>query len=160
MTAVDPAPERAAYLAAGVDPTFVTRALSVPADDIWIPDAALLRTAGVVTEVFAGYGGKGSVADLAAMLRSQQHGDRPVGASLKEQLALYGDELNGSGDNLVEQARPLLQVEDIHIATGGGMGLLDARDSGFFTVAMPEFWQRPEMEGLLHDVRMKPDKHG
>jgi len=42
---------------------------------------------------FAGYGGKGSVEDLAAMLRSQHHGDRPVGADLKRQLVLYGDEL-------------------------------------------------------------------
>ena len=51
LTVVDPAPERVAYLGAGVDPSFVTRALSVPPDDIWIPDAALLGTAGVVTEV-------------------------------------------------------------------------------------------------------------
>ena len=43
--------------------------------------------------VFAGYGGKGSVQDLAAMLRSQQHADSPVGADLKQQLTLYGDEL-------------------------------------------------------------------
>ena len=42
---------------------------------------------------FSGYGGKGSIEDLAAMLRSQQHGDSPVGANLKQQLALYGDEL-------------------------------------------------------------------
>ncbi len=42
---------------------------------------------------FSGYGGKGSIADLAAMLRSQQHGDSPVGPNLKRQLALYGDEL-------------------------------------------------------------------
>ncbi len=42
---------------------------------------------------FAGYGGKGTIEDLAAMLRSQQHGDSPVGARLKQQLALYGDEL-------------------------------------------------------------------
>ena len=68
-------------------------------------------------------------------------------------------QVNGLGDNLVEQARPLLQVEDIRVATGGGMGLLDARDSGFFTVAMPEFWQRPEMVGLLRDVRIYLDKH-
>jgi NitT/TauT family transport system substrate-binding protein len=44
-------------------------------------------------QAFSGYGGKGSIQDLAAMLRSQQHGHSPVGASLKEQLALYGDEL-------------------------------------------------------------------
>lgn len=43
--------------------------------------------------IFSGYGGKGSVEDLAAMLRSQHHGDRPVGADLKRQLVLYGDEL-------------------------------------------------------------------
>jgi NitT/TauT family transport system substrate-binding protein len=44
-------------------------------------------------KAFAGYGGKGSIEDLAAMLRSQQHGDSPVGGRLKQQLALYGDEL-------------------------------------------------------------------
>lgn len=47
----------------------------------------------VAARAFSGYGGKGSIADLAAMLRSQQHGDSPIGASLKQQLALYGDEL-------------------------------------------------------------------
>ncbi|WP_419830442.1 ABC transporter substrate-binding protein [Methylobacterium sp.] len=44
-------------------------------------------------KAFAGYGGKGSIEDLATMLRSQQHGDSPVGGRLKEQLARYGDEL-------------------------------------------------------------------
>ncbi|WP_132252288.1 ABC transporter substrate-binding protein [Methylobacterium segetis] len=43
--------------------------------------------------IFSGYGGKGSVEDLAAMLRSQEHGDRPVGGDLKAQLILYGEEL-------------------------------------------------------------------
>ena len=66
----------------------------------------------------------------------------------------------GSGDNLVEQSRPLLQVEDIREATGGESGLLDSRDHGFFTVEMPEFWGRPEMSGMLRDVRGKPDRFG
>lgn len=69
------------------------------------------------------------------------------------------NQVNGSGDNLVEQARPLLQVEDIREATGGDCGLLDARDSGFFVVDMPAFWERPAMAGLLRDVRQRPDKH-
>lgn len=69
------------------------------------------------------------------------------------------NQVNGSGDNLVEQARPLLQVEDIREATGGDSGLLDARDSGFFVVDMPEFWERPELAGMLRDVRQRPDKH-
>jgi NitT/TauT family transport system substrate-binding protein len=43
--------------------------------------------------VFSNYGGKGSVADLAAMLRSHTHGHAPVGATLKQEIALYGDEL-------------------------------------------------------------------
>jgi type IV secretion system protein VirD4 len=62
----------------------------------------------------------------------------------------------GSGDNLVEQSRPVLQVEDIREATGGDQGLLDARDSGFFVVDMPEFWERPELSFMLRDVRTKP----
>lgn len=66
----------------------------------------------------------------------------------------------GSGDNLVEQARPLLQAEDIRALTGGELGLLEARDSGFFSVEMPEFWHRPELSGCLRDVRAKPGKYG
>lgn|GEM_PF-1743186 len=69
------------------------------------------------------------------------------------------NQVNGSGDNLGEQARPLLQVEDIREATGGETGLLESRDSGFFTVDMPNFWERPEMSGLLRDVRLKPDRY-
>lgn len=70
------------------------------------------------------------------------------------------NQVNGSGDSLSEQSRPLLQVEDIRAATGGDKGLLEARDHGFYTVDMPEFWHRPEMSGLLRDVRQKPDKYG
>lgn len=62
----------------------------------------------------------------------------------------------GSGDNLVEQSRALLQVEDIRDLTGGELGLLEARDHGFFSVDMPEFWHRPELAGYLRDVRLKP----
>ncbi len=43
--------------------------------------------------IFGNYGGKGSVEDLAAMLCSQTHQHRPVGADLKQELVLYGDEL-------------------------------------------------------------------
>ncbi len=69
------------------------------------------------------------------------------------------NQVNGSGDNLAEQARPLLQVEDIRAATGGEKALLESRDHGFFAVDMPEFWERPEMSGMLRDVRQKPDKY-
>lgn len=68
-------------------------------------------------------------------------------------------QVNGSGDNLGEHARPLLQVEDIREATGGETALLDARDLGFFTVETPNFWERPELSGYLRDVRRKPDKY-
>ena len=51
--AVDPGAERAAYLAAGVTPDFVARTMSVAPEDIWIPDPAQLRAAGVVTEMVA-----------------------------------------------------------------------------------------------------------
>ncbi len=43
--------------------------------------------------VFSGYGGKGSVEDLAGMLRSHNHHHHPVGAALKKELMLYTDEL-------------------------------------------------------------------
>ncbi|KKB76810.1 type IV secretory pathway protein VirD4 [Devosia limi DSM 17137] len=69
------------------------------------------------------------------------------------------NQVNGSGDTLSEQSRPLLQVEDIRAATGGDTSLLDARDLGFFTVNTPNFWERPEMDGYLRDVRLKPDKY-
>ncbi|HEV7248839.1 MAG TPA: TraM recognition domain-containing protein [Shinella sp.] len=69
------------------------------------------------------------------------------------------NQVNGSGDNLSEQARPLLQVEDIRAATGFESGLLESRDHGYFTVDMPYFWEREEMSGLLRDVRNKPDKY-
>lgn len=69
------------------------------------------------------------------------------------------NQVSGSGDSLGEQSRPLLQVEDIRRATGGDKGLLDSRDHGFFTVDMPNFWERPELSGYLRDVREKPDKY-
>jgi type IV secretion system protein VirD4 len=69
------------------------------------------------------------------------------------------NQVNGSGDNLVEQARPLLQVEDIRDATGGEKGLLDARDHGFYALDMPNYWERPELSGYLRDVREKPDRY-
>lgn len=69
------------------------------------------------------------------------------------------NQVNGSGDNWSEQARPLLQVEDIRAATGDSGGLLHARDEGFFEVQMPNFWERPEMSGMLRDVQKKPDKY-
>jgi type IV secretion system protein VirD4 len=69
------------------------------------------------------------------------------------------NQVNGSGDGLAEQSRPLLQVEDIRRATGGDKGLLDSRDHGFFTVDMPNYWERPELSGYLRDVRQRPDKY-
>lgn len=44
-------------------------------------------------QVFSGYGGKGSIDDLAAMLESQTHHHQPVGGDLKKEIALYVDEL-------------------------------------------------------------------
>lgn len=65
---------------------------------------------------------------------------------------ISNNQVNGSGDNLIEQARPLLQVEDIREATGGEMGLLEARDQGYFTIEMPNFWERLELSGMLRHV--------
>ncbi|SDN68646.1 hypothetical protein SAMN05216360_110137 [Methylobacterium phyllostachyos] len=48
---VDAAAERAAYRAAGLPPAFVARALAVPPAGIWIPDAAQLCAAGIVTDI-------------------------------------------------------------------------------------------------------------
>lgn len=69
------------------------------------------------------------------------------------------NQVNGSGDNLSEQSRPLLQVEDIRAATGGEKALLESRDHGFFVVDVPNFWERPEMSGHLRDVRRRPDRY-
>lgn len=43
--------------------------------------------------VFSGYGGKGSITDLTAMLRSHTHHNHPIGDALKKQIALYTGEL-------------------------------------------------------------------
>jgi NitT/TauT family transport system substrate-binding protein len=43
--------------------------------------------------VYAGYGGKGPLDDLAAMLASHTHHNHPVGAALKQQIVLYANEL-------------------------------------------------------------------
>lgn len=69
------------------------------------------------------------------------------------------NQVNGSGDSLSEQSRPLLQVEDIRAATGGETALLESRDQGYFVVDMPNFWERPELSGYLRDVREKPDPY-
>ncbi|GLQ36793.1 hypothetical protein GCM10007908_04130 [Rhizobium albus] len=69
------------------------------------------------------------------------------------------NQVNGSGDSLGEQSRPLLQVEDIRAATGGESALLEARDHGFFIVDVPNFWERPELSGMLRDIRDKQDKY-
>lgn len=66
--------------------------------------------------------------------------------------------MNGSGDNISEQSRPLLQVEDIRKATGGETALLEARDLGYFVVDMPSFWERLEINGNLRDVSERPDR--
>lgn len=69
-------------------------------------------------------------------------------------------QLQGSGDNLPEQSRPLLQVEDIQTAVGGETAMLESRDEGYFVVDVPNFWERPELSGYLRDVRAKPDRYG
>ncbi|AOO79525.1 hypothetical protein BHK69_02610 [Bosea vaviloviae] len=69
------------------------------------------------------------------------------------------NQVNGSGDNLSEQPRPLLQVEDVRIATGVESALLESRDQGYFVVDMPNFWERRETSGLLRDVNDEPDKY-
>lgn len=68
-------------------------------------------------------------------------------------------QVNGSGDNLGEQARPLLQVEDMRAATGGERALLHSRDVGFTRVDLPNFWERSEVSGMLRDVRQRPHIH-
>jgi len=67
------------------------------------------------------------------------------------------NQVNGSGDSLSDtpaaaSSRGCPPRHRRH------KGLLDARDTGFFTVEMPEFWDRPELSGMLRDVRQKPDK--
>ena len=74
-------------------------------------------------------------------------------------VSLNTAQVNGSGENRGEQARPLLQVEDTRIATGGEKALLHARDLGFFQVELPNFFERPEMSGMLRDVGTRLHKH-
>ncbi|TGE01119.1 ABC transporter substrate-binding protein [Methylobacterium nonmethylotrophicum] len=55
--------------------------------------ASVAHDPAYAAKVFAGYGGKGSVEELAAMLRSHTHHHHPLGAELKQQIAAYVDEL-------------------------------------------------------------------
>jgi len=43
--------------------------------------------------VYSGYGGKGPLDDLAAMLASHTHHNHPIGTALKQQIVLYANEL-------------------------------------------------------------------
>jgi len=43
--------------------------------------------------VFGGYGGRGSIEDLTAMLQSHTHHNHPIGDALKKQIALFTGEL-------------------------------------------------------------------
>jgi NitT/TauT family transport system substrate-binding protein len=43
--------------------------------------------------VYSGYGGKGQLNDLAAMLASHTHHNHPIGTALKQQIVLYANEL-------------------------------------------------------------------
>jgi NitT/TauT family transport system substrate-binding protein len=43
--------------------------------------------------VYSGYGGKGPLDDLAAMLASHTHHNHPIGTALKRQIVLYANEL-------------------------------------------------------------------
>lgn len=49
--AVDPAPERAAYRAAGLPDSFVAEVMRVAPADLWIPSQRQLRAAGIVTGI-------------------------------------------------------------------------------------------------------------
>jgi NitT/TauT family transport system substrate-binding protein len=51
------------------------------------------RHATDAAQVYAAYGGKGPVDDLAAMLASHTHHNHPIGATLKQQIFLYANEL-------------------------------------------------------------------
>ncbi|WP_245283095.1 FAD-dependent oxidoreductase [Aureimonas altamirensis] len=66
------------------------------------------------------------------------------------------NQVNGSGDSLVEQSRPQLHVEDIRAATGGETGLLDSPDNGFYTVETPKFFHRPELSHFLRRRHTEP----
>lgn len=50
------------------------------------------------------------------------------------------NQVDGSGGNLIEQARPMLQFDDILHATGGDTDILDAHDSGFFVFRTGHFY--------------------
>ncbi|MFG1344079.1 ABC transporter substrate-binding protein [Xanthobacter autotrophicus DSM 431] len=47
----------------------------------------------LAARTFSGYGGKGSIEDLVAMLNSQDHHHSPIGGDLKTQIAAYAEEL-------------------------------------------------------------------
>jgi NitT/TauT family transport system substrate-binding protein len=51
------------------------------------------RYAADAAQVYAAYGGKGPLEDLAAMLASHTHHNHPIGTALKQQILLYANEL-------------------------------------------------------------------
>jgi hypothetical protein len=61
--------QRADYLASGVDPAFIDRALAVPNDQLWRPSAAELISANVVTKV--SHGGDFAMSGLGGDLDKQ-----------------------------------------------------------------------------------------
>lgn len=67
--------------------------------------------------------------------------------------------VHGFGDRISEQSRALLQVENICTETGGESALLESRDLGYFVVNMPNFWERPEVDGYLRNVCEKPVRY-
>jgi len=94
-----------------------------------------------------------------ATLREIEHRSGKTSVMMRG-FNVSNSQVQGSGDNLSEQSRPLLQVEDIQAAVGGETALLESRDEGYFVVDVPNFWERPELSGYLRDVRVKPDRYG
>ena len=87
-------PAHAASAAARGADTYLASMFVIPSEIAG--DAARLQAYAArhsMAVVFSNYGGKGSVEDLAAMLRSHTHHHHPIAAELKSQIALYADEL-------------------------------------------------------------------
>ncbi|UHC15330.1 hypothetical protein LRS73_22835 [Methylobacterium currus] len=101
MIPVDASDERGRYLAAGLEPAFVDHALATPSRDVWIPDPARLRAAGVVTRVV----GPGDLPDSTLDDDDSLSGARSAVLRAVDLLAAFAESRPGVLDGIAARYR-------------------------------------------------------
>ena len=134
---------RKAYLAAGVRPEFVQRALTTPAESMWFPSHYELETAGVLTGaeiVVRGRGGPATAFDPAGVQRELEEAAAQLNASAPTMLDEYTrfDRAAASGLTLTRSYTVL--AEEVNLAVAKPMMTKALRD---------EACGRPETAGRI-----------